>query len=58
MKAVIQLSDDFEKGCCDECPFSYEEYVEWDDDGYIESDYYTHCVLGYNWQECKLEVTK
>lgn len=58
MKAIIQLSDDFEKGYCSECPFSYEEYVEYDEDeGYL-CDWYSRCVLGYNFQDCKLEIVE
>lgn len=25
-----------------DCPMYFEEYVEWDDDGYHESDYIVH----------------
>ena len=41
--------NDFEKGDCDKCHLSYQEYYNryecWDD----------ICVLGYNYDECPLE---
>ena len=56
MKAIIQLPDDFEKGCCSECPFSYEEWIDYYDGEYCETDVRNSCVFGYNWQECEIEV--
>lgn len=44
--------NDFEKGDCDKCHLSYQEYYNryecWDD----------ICVLGYNYDECPLEEVK
>lgn len=54
-KVIIEtlVDDNFEVGCCHECPFSYEQeymldeyYSDWDD----------YCVIGWNFDECQLVV--
>lgn len=44
-KYEFEADEDFEKGCCYECPLSYEEY---DDLGNV------HCVLFAHYEECPL----
>lgn len=54
-RVTIEVDKNFEKGNCYSCPFSYE--LDWDDDGYIESE--THCVLNCcvgEIEECPLVV--
>jgi hypothetical protein len=53
-KYEFKIDDDFEKGCCYDCPFQEWEY--YDDDGY--SDCYSYCALHSNYQECPLEEVK
>lgn len=51
----IETDDDFEPGCCYECPLHYTEW--YDDDGYSECNDY--CVLGEDYERCPLiEVNK
>ena len=57
-QAIIDLSDDFEKGYCSECPFCYEREIIYDDDGYIEYDYSQECVFGYGFEHCILNVVE
>ena len=44
-QAIIKLSEDFEKGCCIECPFVY-----------YDEDYNEHCVFWWRYSECKLDI--
>lgn len=49
MKYVkIKLSDDFERGDCEFCPFGYYD----EDDEY---DYFWHCSMGFG-NECLLKI--
>jgi hypothetical protein len=50
--ALIELLDNFEKGCCQDCPLSYTEWF--DDDGY--TDCRDVCVLNSRFDECPLEI--
>jgi len=53
------VPDDFEKGCCYDCPFSYTEYYEIDEgDGFYEIDDAIHCVLYKPYSECPIEIIK
>jgi len=51
-QVIIDLPDDFEKGCCDECPF-YVEGSNWDtwDDSFEH-----YCCFNYIPKECGLEI--
>lgn len=51
-----EVSEDFETGYCRECPFFREEVVEYDDDGYWETDVVTHCSVGKEAMCCDLEI--
>jgi hypothetical protein len=46
----IKVSDDFEKGCCIDCPISYldHESPDWD----------FLCPLYYLYDECGLEIVE
>lgn len=46
---TIALPDDFEKGDCERCPFSYLDYD-------IDGDPYDDCVFEWYREPCKLEV--
>lgn len=46
-KYEFEADDSFEKGCCDDCPFSYTDY------GY--EDYGCSCVFFVRYDECPLE---
>ena len=50
--ALIELPDNFEKGCCQDCPISYTEWF--DDDGY--TDCQDVCVLNSRYDECPLDI--
>lgn len=50
--ALIELPDNFEKGCCQDCPLSYTEWF--DDDGY--TDCQDSCVLNSRYDECPLDI--
>ena len=53
------VPDTFEKGNCDDCPFSYTEYYEIDEgDGFYEIDDTIHCVLYRPYSECPIEIVK
>jgi hypothetical protein len=39
-------NDDFEKGCCSDCPLSYVDYSD---------DFNICCVLHARWDECPLK---
>jgi len=53
------VPDDFEKGCCYDCPFSYTEYYEIDEgDGYLEFGDKIYCVLHEAYSECPIEIIK
>lgn len=53
------VPDDFEKGCCYDCPFSYTEYYEINEgDGFYETEDTTHCVLHEAYSECPIEIIK
>lgn len=45
-KYVFEAPDDFEKGCCANCPLSI---IDWDNDQDV------FCALHYNYEECPLE---
>ena len=54
IKIYAEVSDDFEKGCCYDCPFSYTEYYEIDEgDGFS-----IYCVLHKAYSECPIEIIK
>lgn len=46
-KYEFEVDEDFEKGCCYDCPLSYTDF---DDD-----DYNPRCVLWIGYYECPLE---
>ena len=46
---TIALPDDFEKGDCERCPFSFLDYD-------IDGDPYDDCVFEWHREPCKLEV--
>lgn len=48
LKAIVDLTDDWERGCCAYCPFSYRQFDDPDD--------YDYCALHYNGRKCKLKV--
>lgn len=53
------VPDDFEKGCCYDCPFSQTEYHLIDEgDGYYEIDDITHCILWCDSSDCPIEIVK
>lgn len=53
MKYVkIKLPNYFKRGNCESCPFSYEEFYDYEDDWDCEKK----CCLGFNWKECHLNV--
>lgn len=53
------VPDTFEKGNCDDCPFSYTEYYEIDEgDGFYEIDDTIHCILYKPYSECPIEIVK
>ena len=43
----FEAPPDFEKGCCHECPLSYQEISNWRDIDF--------CAPGYNYEECPLQ---
>lgn len=52
MKYVkIELPDYFKRGYCESCPFSYEEFYDYEDDW----DYEKICCLGFD-DECLLNI--
>ena len=56
IKIHAEVSDDFEKGNCYDCPFSYTEWHLIDEgDGYFESDSTVHCILWCHYSECPIE---
>lgn len=44
IKIEAEVSDNFEKGDCDECPFSYYDYDE----------YIDYCILHKRYDECPI----
>ena len=50
--ALIKLPNNFEKGCCQDCPLSYTEWF--DDDEY--TDCKDVCVLNSRYDECPLDI--
>lgn len=48
-KYVFEAPDDFEKGCCANCPLSI---IDWDNDQDL------FCALHCNYEECPLEKVK
>lgn len=48
-KYVFEAPDDFEPGCCANCPLSI---IDWDTDQDL------FCVLNYCYEECPLEKVK
>lgn len=56
IKIYTEVPDDFEKGCCYDCPFGYTEYYDFDDgDGWIERDFIRHCILDDDSPNCPIE---
>lgn len=56
IKICTEVPDDFEKGYCPDCPFSYTEYFDFDDgDGWIERDFTIHCILDDDSPNCPIE---
>ena len=53
-KYEFEMSEDFAKGDCYDCPFSYED--DFGCDG--ESDYAPRCVLYAKYDECPLEIVE
>lgn len=54
-KYEFEVDDDFEKGCCYDCPM--QEWVDYDyGDGYIDTD--LRCVLSSSHNNCPLEEAK
>ena len=49
LKAIIDLPDDWERGFCGGCPFSYRQFDDPDDYDYCS----LHCLEN---NECKLKV--
>jgi hypothetical protein len=39
---VVRCKDCKYRGVYGECPMYHEEYIEWDDDGYMECEYVPH----------------
>lgn len=46
-KYEFEADEDFEKGCCDSCPLTYDEETQWGWD--------TRCVFHASYRECPLE---
>ena len=44
-QTTIKLPEDFEKGCCQDCPFAYPD-----------EDYKYHCVFWWRYSECELDI--
>lgn len=42
VKEIILCKDCKHRGEAEECPMCYEEWIEYDDDGYLEHDYIIH----------------
>lgn len=56
IKIYAEVPDDFEKGCCYDCPFSQTEHHLIDEgDGYYETDDITRCILWYDSSDCPIE---
>ena len=43
----FEVSSDFVKGYCHECPLSYQDISNW-----LDIDF---CTLGYGYEECPLQ---
>lgn len=52
-KYEFEVNDDFEVGCCMDCPFNHTEW--YDNDGW--NDCYDYCIIGGNCED-KLEEVK
>lgn len=51
-KYEFEIDDDFEVGCCFDCPL--HEWVDYDDgDGYSET--YLRCVINSSFESCPLQ---
>lgn len=59
IKIYAEVPDDFEKGCCYDCPFSQTEHHLIDEgDGYYEIDDITRCILWCDSSDCPIEIVK
>ena len=47
MKAQFDLPDDWQRGCCYNCPLGYDD---------PNSDFDVYCTMGWIGTECQLEV--
>ena len=52
---TAEVNDAFEKGCCDECPFSYAE-DHYDED--VGNDTNFFCALGHENDDCPIEIVE
>jgi len=44
IKVVMEVNDDFEKGCCPDCPFvTYDEVLDWS------------CPFSWTYDKCRIE---
>lgn len=46
IKLELEFDDDFERGMCNECPFSYFDY----------EDYIDYCILHKRYDECPIII--
>lgn len=53
-KYEFKADDDFEIGCCFDCPL--HEWVYYDDDGYSDTD--LRCMIGSSFRSCPLVEVK
>ena len=53
MEAIIKINDDWERGDCENCQFSYREY--WEDE--FGLDWEDCCIFNYI-NGCNLEVSE
>lgn len=49
---TFNVEDDFEPGCCYDCPLHYDYWFEDGDDG---TDGTPVCVLGCSYEECPIK---
>ena len=53
IKIEIEVPNTYTKGCCYDCPFSYSERYEEDEEWF---DYEDFCVLGCDGNNCPVEI--
>lgn len=55
VRIEADVPDDFEKGDCRSCPFSYEQEVRYDEDEYDVED---RCCLCCSYENCLIEFVE